>query len=251
MLNSSVVRELGGSNYSNALESTSMFIYCVYLTVYKGNKLPPFYIGSSSIKNVKNGYRGSVASKLYHKIWKSELRDNPALFTTRVLSTHATDKEARQQELKLHKLFNVVKSELYMNRALAKPNGFHGADVTKEKHPRWGLKLTPEERANCGSKNVGKIPHNKNVLMDDAMKARISNTKTKNPKPAWNKGKEMDYSADAKRKQLRAKTWLVIDPRGIKHIVLNLKEYCTMHQLNWRKMREAHGYNMWQCSLIE
>ena len=31
-------------------------MYCVYLTIYRGNKLPPFYIGYSSINKIKAGY---------------------------------------------------------------------------------------------------------------------------------------------------------------------------------------------------
>jgi hypothetical protein len=37
-----------------------MSIYCVYLTCYRGNKLPPFYIGYSTIEKVKDGYKGTV-----------------------------------------------------------------------------------------------------------------------------------------------------------------------------------------------
>ena len=31
-------------------------MYCVYLTIYTGNKLPPFYIGSTSLKKINKGY---------------------------------------------------------------------------------------------------------------------------------------------------------------------------------------------------
>lgn len=46
--------------------------YCVYVTTYLGKKLPPFYIGSTSVDNLKNGYKGSVMSKKYKNIWKGE-----------------------------------------------------------------------------------------------------------------------------------------------------------------------------------
>ena len=55
-------------------------IYCTYLTVYTGNKLPPFYIGSTSVDNISKGYRGSVLSKNYKSIWKQELHSHPDLF---------------------------------------------------------------------------------------------------------------------------------------------------------------------------
>ena len=60
-------------------------IYCTYLTVYSGNKLPPFYIGSSSIDIINNGYRGSVSSKEYKQIWKTELKNNSHLFKIMII----------------------------------------------------------------------------------------------------------------------------------------------------------------------
>lgn len=46
-------------------------LYCTYLTVYKGNKLPPFYIGYTSVDNILNkSYRGSPESKKYKSVWK-------------------------------------------------------------------------------------------------------------------------------------------------------------------------------------
>ena len=57
-------------------------MYCVYLTTYKGNKLPPFYIGSTQVVQVERGYHGSVRSKKYEMMWKSELINNPHLFKT-------------------------------------------------------------------------------------------------------------------------------------------------------------------------
>lgn len=49
--------------------------YCVYLTIYSGSKLPPFYIGSGTLDKILNkGYRGSVTSKQFKKIWSQELK---------------------------------------------------------------------------------------------------------------------------------------------------------------------------------
>lgn len=103
-----------------------MSIYCTYLTVYSGSKLPPFYIGSTSLKNISNGYRGSVTSKKYKTIWKDELKNNPHLFQTKIISNHNTRKEATSKELCLQKLLKVVKSLMYINMAYASPNGYFG-----------------------------------------------------------------------------------------------------------------------------
>lgn len=69
-------------------------MYCIYLTVYHGNKLPPFYIGYSTVKKVLNGYRGSVCSIAYKEIYLQELEDNPHLFKTFIISRCETKKEA-------------------------------------------------------------------------------------------------------------------------------------------------------------
>jgi hypothetical protein len=230
-----------------------MTIYCTYLTTYSGNKLPPFYIGSSSVENIKNGYRGSVSSKLYKKIWETELKNNPQLFKTKVITTHTNSKEARMRELEFHIHFNVVRSSMYANRALAKPNGFHGSDVKKENHPQWGTHHTVDSKYKISLKNTGKIPHNKGVPMSDTMKQRISNTKRLNPSPAPNKGKQMHYSQDALNKMCRAKTWLIIDPSGLALTIKNLRNFCKENSLNERAMREiASGfrkaYNRWNCT---
>lgn len=41
-------------------------MYCVYLTTYLGNKLPMFYIGSSSIIKMKGKGNPSFGKKLYN-----------------------------------------------------------------------------------------------------------------------------------------------------------------------------------------
>jgi hypothetical protein len=94
-------------------------IYCTYLTVYKGNKFPPFYIGSTSIENINKGYRGSVSSKKYKKLWISELKNNPELFETQILSTHETREEAFEEEVRYQIEHNVVASKEYINMAVA------------------------------------------------------------------------------------------------------------------------------------
>ena len=47
-------------------------IYCTYFTFYSGNKLPPFYIGSSSVesrKKMSEAKKGKKRGK-YHKAQK-------------------------------------------------------------------------------------------------------------------------------------------------------------------------------------
>lgn len=112
-------------------------MFVVYLTCYRGNLLPPFYIGSTSIKRIEEGYHGSVASKLYKKIWNKELREHPERFNTRIVSTHKTREEAFAKEQKLQETLRVVKSSLYVNKALANGKGKFGAGRKGRRGKLW------------------------------------------------------------------------------------------------------------------
>lgn len=116
--------------------------YCTYLTTYKGTKMPMFYIGRSTVKNVQNGYHGSVSSKLYKQIWLEELEQNPHLFETKILTVHATKKEAAEQEEYFHKKHQVHKNPLYINQATG-AGTFH-ADIRGKKNPWYGKSRTGE-----------------------------------------------------------------------------------------------------------
>lgn len=110
--------------------------FCTYLTVYKGNKLPPFYIGYTKTENIHNGYRGSVCSKIYKKIWYSELKNNPHLFVTHIISFHATKKEANEREMYFQTKLKVLqKPEMYINRSI----GRH-ANKNGKNNPMFGKK---------------------------------------------------------------------------------------------------------------
>jgi hypothetical protein len=113
-------------------------IYCTYLTIYRGHRLPPFYIGSSTVQRVESDYRGSVLSKKYKETWKHELKKHPELFKTKIISLHETSKEAREKELKLQKALNVVESTLYINQAYATVKGHFGVVVTGKNNPNYG-----------------------------------------------------------------------------------------------------------------
>jgi hypothetical protein len=115
-----------------------------------------FYIGSSYVYKVKSGYHGSVKSKKYKDIWKSELKDNPHLFKTKIICTTETREQATAIEYRLQKALNVVKSPMYINMALASPNGFFGKPMNGENNPNYGkhtkkIKRTIEHRLNNGN----------------------------------------------------------------------------------------------------
>ncbi len=97
--------------------STSKF--CVYLTTYSGNKLPMFYIGSTTLTKYQNGYLGSVSSKKYKNVWRNEIQQNPQLFKTKIIAVYETRKEAFDKEEKLQKHLNVIQNPLYVNMSFA------------------------------------------------------------------------------------------------------------------------------------
>jgi hypothetical protein len=120
--------------------------YCVYLTTYRGNKLPPFYIGSSSVDAIRNGYKGSVGSRKYKEMWQNEIESNPHLFKTRIVKFCYTRQIAYQIEKEWLKLLKCADNPLYLNQPRAnKENGKKGAATVRGK--TWEEILGKEEAA--------------------------------------------------------------------------------------------------------
>lgn len=119
-------------------------MYVIYLTAYRGNKLPPFYIGSTSLKRLQAGYVGSVASRRYSKIWEQERKQNPQLFSTKVISTRPTRKAATEREREIQLKMNVVKSSLYVNLAIACSNHYDSTGRKMNETTRVALRKANE-----------------------------------------------------------------------------------------------------------
>jgi hypothetical protein len=138
------------------IKSQTAAMFCTYLTLYSGNKLPPFYIGSTSVKRVEDeGYGGSVSSKLYAAIWRSERKAHPELFRTQILSIHTSRKDAFDKEQKLQLAVGAAKSPMYMNRTTA--NKF--CDTT-------GMKFSLESRAKMSAKAKAAVKAGKHPLQN-------------------------------------------------------------------------------------
>lgn len=116
----------------------SVDMYVVYLTIYRGNKLPPFYIGYVNKDRIFKGYRGSVGSREYSTIWKQELKTNPNAFKTIILKEYSTKEEALKKESYLQKSVKAHKNPLYINRAISNEKFFGGS------HP--GRKMSAETK---------------------------------------------------------------------------------------------------------
>lgn len=101
--------------------------FVVYFTIYTGNTdLPPFYIGSSSYKKVMAGYSGSIESKRWKTLYKSEKRVNPDKFDTIILEFCDTRKSALERELIYQKQNDVINNPSFSNESYATVNGFFG-----------------------------------------------------------------------------------------------------------------------------
>lgn len=151
--------------------------YCVYLTTYIGNKLPPFYIGSGITQLVLDGkYKGSVKSKKYKKIWTDELINNPHLFTTKIVSTYDDRIVAMERECFLQIKLKVVTSDMYINMSVAKNFGWFGMKNDTEFSPAYGKqwKKTPEQIEN-NKKAMQRIWSNPEHLkkMSDMRKGKL------------------------------------------------------------------------------
>jgi hypothetical protein len=146
-------------------------MYCVYLTTYSGDKLPPYYIGSTSIAKISNGYKGSVSSLEFKQIWDDEICNHPELFNVKILSEHSIRKDAIIAELNYQIQYDVVKSSEYINKSLAQPDGFFGMDVFGSNNPMYGRNRTGEKHK--GGENIsaalkvkyasGELDHAKNL----------------------------------------------------------------------------------------
>ncbi len=127
--------------------------YCCYLTIYLGKLLPPFYLGSTSVKKINDNYHGSASSKKWSKKYQQELKNNPKLFKTIILRTTKTRKVAMGIELFLQKKNNVVNSNFFFNEAYATKNGCFGRDVSGENNGMFGKNHTKESKKKMSDNN--------------------------------------------------------------------------------------------------
>jgi hypothetical protein len=174
------------------MTSTTIYIEhihqsCVYLITYSGGKLPHKfkkstispnkYIGSGSVEKIFDGYRGSVSSKKYKKIWKQELDEHPYLFHLEFLSFHDDRKDAFEEETRVQREIGVVRSEEYVNLTIGKslPIRTHQTTETRNKISITKKKNMCEET----KQKISKIHLNKIVSEDTRHNMRLSHSKTK------------------------------------------------------------------------
>jgi hypothetical protein len=225
--------------------------YCTYLTIYKGTKMPMFYIGRSNVKSVQNGYRGSVSSKLYKQVWLDELEKNPQLFETKILTTHTTQKEAAKQEEYFHKKHQVHKNPMYINQATAagtfhadirgKKNPFYGSSRTRELNPMYGRTHNERTRQKMSSSGKGKHSQPKTAEFKQTMREHyIGKT--------YEERFGVEYAAEIKSKQSKPKS--VEHKQKLSEIALARPQITCPHcakQVTAPNFKRWHGDN---CQLI-
>jgi hypothetical protein len=150
-------------------------MFCVYLTTYSGNKLPMFYIGSTSTNKIFIGYRGSVMSKEYKSIWKSELLNNPHLFKTQIILKCKTRKEAFLKERSFQLSLNMSTSPMYINKAIAGSNF-----MFTRQHSNYTIQLISSKLKD----KVKTIEHRMNISKSLLNKAK-SDSHKESLKTAW------------------------------------------------------------------
>lgn len=183
-------------------------MFTVYITTYLGDRMPPFYMGSTSFARLAKGYHGSVSSAKWSGIWKEEIKNNPHLFKTQAIpdATAETAKEIVAVERDWQKLFDVVNDPDFINEAYAN-RGFVSTPESQAKAQetkiRTGtLSRQPETRAKIGDANRGrKMPPVKPETKEKlslAGKGRILTDEHKARIAASNTGKTLSDEAKAK-----------------------------------------------------
>lgn len=165
-------------------------IYCVYLTVFSGSELPPFYIGSSNENRIAVGYHGSVKSIEYEKIWNFQLKNFPEKFQTTITSRHKTRKEAARREHEILKFFDAANNVMYINKSNAGSDFFAGQKHTQDTKNKMSVSHRGKPKSSSHSKNISKSlkgkPKSKEQI-EKMVATRQSNGTYKTP---WNKGKK-------------------------------------------------------------
>ena len=196
-------------------------IFIVYLTIYAGDKMPPFYIGSTSLDKILSNYRGTVTSKKWKSIWEKELLDNPKLFSTHIIRTCNTRVEAFEKELEIQKSLNVVFDDSFINMAYANKNGFFGPSQA-------GIKKSKEHTT-----KISNSLKNKKKSAEHIEKMRKALT----GKPLSEEHKKAVSESISGDKNPRAKTFKIISPNAeIFTVTGNLRNFCKEYNISFTKL---------------
>ena len=144
--------------------------YCIYITFYKGNLMPPFYIGKSFVERINNGYHGSVNSMKYKSIWLKELKNNPRLFKTIILKTFDDERDALLSEEKIHIQFDVARNPMFIN--MANSNKFFYTEITNEYRQLCRERMLKFKHTNESKEKISKAHKGKRLTNENKNKLK-------------------------------------------------------------------------------
>jgi len=170
--------------------------YVVYLTHYKGTKLPPWYIGSSHEEKVLKRYNGSVSSKKYKEIYLKEQKQNKHLFSTRILSYHHTKDEALDEELRLHRKHKIIKNTKYINETYARAKSFNSGKGKDSVN--YNMVCVVDKDGNKFKVSKEEFYNNRGILYDSVHKGKKLSEETKKKLSNSNKGKKLSEETKIK-----------------------------------------------------
>lgn len=183
-------------------------MFCIYFTFYLGDKLPPFYLGSTKVIKIDKGYHGSATSAKWGSIWKEELKNNSHLFKTFIIPNQykETAQEIVELELLWQKAFKAVENPLFINQSYAR-GGFCTTAESSAKAEETKVRLGKTTHSETTKKKIGDANRGRVLppVSDDtrdklskALKGRILTQEHKDRIAETNTGKIVSDDTKAK-----------------------------------------------------
>lgn len=152
--------------------------YCSYITFYRGNMLPPFYIGSTSVNKIYRGYKGTVSSREYRDAWKMELKKCPHKFSTKIIKIFDTREEAYNHEEYIQIKLKVINNDLYTNQSIWTLKCFNGRSNFKHSEKS-------KNKIKCSLIKFYSNPNNVPVMQGKSHKQETKEKLSISQKKAW------------------------------------------------------------------
>ncbi len=103
-------------NKESSTTNTFFMSYSTYITIYSGNKLPPFFIGYCKTEQIGSGFHGCPKDDTD---WRTELQQNQSLFKTKIIKTFKTEKQAIQYTNRLLIYFRCGSNPMLANKYMS------------------------------------------------------------------------------------------------------------------------------------
>lgn len=208
-------------------------MYCTYLTVYLGNKLPPFYIGYSTIDKVLNkNYHGTPTSKKYSQIFYREQKENPHLFKTKIISKHSSKINAQKKETKILTHFDAKNNPMYINMS----------NSDTKWYSRSGYKISEKHKQAI-----------RNYLLTNGNRGMFRGGKQHPYYGKHSPAYGMKHSPKTIEKVVNkvSKKWLVTFPNGEKQQIKNLAKFCRENNIHYSNLRERGKSKNFKAVLVD